>query len=73
MTVNVENAKKTWEAAGLNEAGTKAVHAWIEQLAHNVNSNPGRWGAYARFANCETSDYMGAVKSLKLAVDETSK
>lgn len=70
--INAEKAKQTWKSAGLNAQGEAAVHAWIDQLAANINANPGRWGAYESMAYC-TADVMGSVQVLKSAVDQTSK
>ena len=68
-----ENAKKTWETAGLNEQGTAAVHAWIDKLYSNIAAAPGRWDAFGKFAAYEGSDPMGSVGLLKSAVDQTSR
>ena len=70
--INTEKAKLSWKSAGLNAQGEAAVHAWIDQLAANVNGNPGRWSAYVDMAYC-TSDVMGSVQLLKSAVEQTSK
>jgi len=72
MTVNVEKAKESWDNAGLNEQGQAAIYAWIEQLAKNIESHPGRFDAYAKMAYC-SSDVMGSVSLLKDAAEQTSK
>lgn len=72
MKIDAEKAKLSWKSAGLNAQGEAAVHAWIDQLAANINANPGRWGAYARMAYC-TPDVIGSIRSLKSAAEQTSK
>lgn len=72
MKIDAEKAKLSWKSAGLNAQGEAAVHSWIDKLAANVNGNPGRWGAYASLAYCN-SDVMGSVQLLKSAVEQTRK
>lgn len=73
MTVNKENAKKSWESAGMNEVGKTAVNAWIDQLANNIKAGQGRWNAYARFATFDGHDIMGSLYLLKQAAELTNK
>ena len=70
--VNTAKAKETWKSAGLNTQGEAAVASWIDKLAANIATNPGRWAAYESMAYC-TSDVMGSISLLKGAVEQTSK
>jgi hypothetical protein len=73
MKIDINKAKASWDAAGLNDQGKAAIYAWIEKLADNIEAGHGRWDAYASNAYYTGTDKMGSVGLLKAAAEQTSK